>query len=109
MPGADDVHVVLIESLAEEDAAVADAVHHLRHAQPLAGRPALMRAEVTVGVVFVAMADDADFLGPDLDQPHAAFGDLAVFANQHFGHACFLPLCLKRQSVILRWAWHLSE
>ena len=66
VPRADDVHVVLVEGLAEIDAVLADQVDHLRHTQPLAGRSALVRAEIAIGVVFSGVADDADLDRPGL-------------------------------------------
>src|SRR4026208_2416803 len=65
VPRADDMHVVLVEGLAEMDAARADLLHHLRQLEPLARRPALMRAEIAVGVVAALMADDADLDAAD--------------------------------------------
>src|ERR1041384_456434 len=86
VPGADDVHVVLVEGLTEMHATLADLVDHLRHTKPLASWAALVRAQVAVGVIPITMADDADLLPADRDQPHAAFGDLAVFTDQNFRH-----------------------
>jgi hypothetical protein len=39
---------------------------NLRHFQALAGRPALMRAPVAVGVVLALAEDDADLDAPGL-------------------------------------------
>ena len=86
VPGTDDVHVGLVEGLAVEDAVLVDQFLHLRHAQALAGRAALVRAVVAVGVVLAAVADDADLDLAGMHDPHPALGDIAVAANQHFGH-----------------------
>src|SRR5947199_1828443 len=46
VPRTNDVHVGFIISLPEENAALPDLIHDLRHLQPFAGRTALMRAKV---------------------------------------------------------------
>src|SRR5215468_2192092 len=57
VPGTDEVHVVLVEALAEIGATLSDQVDHLRQLEALADRAALMRAEVAVGVVAAPVAD----------------------------------------------------
>src|SRR4051794_20391868 len=91
VPRADDVHVILIESLAEIAAVLADQIDHLRHAQPLARRSALMRAQIAIGVIFSGVMDDADLDRPGLDHPHAAVGNLAFLANQYLSHLLARP------------------
>src|SRR4051812_10575197 len=49
VPRTDDVHVALVEVLAEEDALLADLLDHLWHLQAFAGRAALVRALIAVG------------------------------------------------------------
>src|SRR6476661_2977406 len=58
----------------------------LLHAQALAGRAALVRAVVAVGVVLALVADDPDLELAGAHDPHPALGHLAVPAHQHFGH-----------------------
>src|ERR1700687_1666999 len=50
MPRANDVDVVLVEGLAEMDPVLADLIDHLRQPHALAGRAALVRAEIAVGI-----------------------------------------------------------
>ena len=71
------------------NAVAVDQVDNLRHPHALADRAALVRAEIAIGVIFAAMADDADFSAPGCDDADAAFGDLAVLADQYFSH--FFP------------------
>src|SRR5215475_9099273 len=98
VPGAHEVHVVLIETLAEIGAAFSDQVDHLRQLEALADRTALMRAQIAVGVVAALVADHTDLDRPDLDQPHVAVGDLAFPAHQYFvSHT--LSLSLVRLSI----------
>src|SRR5580698_2723022 len=87
VPGADDVHVALIENLAEMNAFLADLLHHLRHLQSFAGRATLVRADIAVGVVFAFVEDHADFGLTAFDQPGVSLGDLAFLANTDFRHA----------------------
>src|SRR3954470_7244226 len=96
VPRTDDVHVGFVEGLAVEDAVLVDEFFHLRHAQALAGRAALVRAIVPVGVILALVADDPDleFAGPH--DAHPALGHFAVPAHQHFGHrpAPFDPIVM---------------
>src|SRR4030088_1894958 len=79
MPGSE------IEGLAVIDAGGVDDLLHLLHVRGLGG-PALVRAIVAIGVVFAAVADDPDLEFPGAPDPHPAFGDIAVLANQRLGH-----------------------
>src|ERR1700722_12810689 len=96
VPGADDVHVALVEVLAKMDAFLADFLNHLGHLQACPRRAALMRALVAVGVVGAVVEDHADLDRSALDQAGAALGDVAFLANAYFWHSvlscCSLPL-----------------
>src|SRR5262245_49539636 len=86
VPWTDDVHVVLVERLSEVNAVVADLLDHLRHLQPFTGRPALMRAQIAVGVVGALVKDHADLDRARLDETCSAVGDLAFPAHANFRH-----------------------
>src|SRR5690242_12797543 len=86
MPGANDVHVIVIKGLPEVAAVLANQVDHLRHAQAFTSRSALVRTEIAVRIVFSGMPYDPDLDRPDLDQTYAAVGNLAFLANKHFRH-----------------------
>src|SRR5262245_66645508 len=86
VPRTHDVHVRMVEGLAVIDAVLVDELLHLRHAQALAGGPALVRAVVAVGVVLPAVTNDADLDLAGAHHPHPALGDLALPAHKHFRH-----------------------
>src|SRR5260221_8790140 len=100
MPRADDVHVGFVEILTEENALLADLLDDLRHLQALAGRSALVRADIAIGVIGALGKDHADLDGPALHQAGAAFGDLAFLAHADFGHG-LLPLTIR--ALIIRY------
>src|ERR1700754_3139308 len=100
VPRADDVHVALVELLAQMNALLADLLDHLRHLQALAGGTALVRALIAVGVVGALVEDHANLDGPALHQAGAALGDLALLAHADFGQG-LLPLIIR--SLIIRY------
>src|SRR3954453_5728801 len=101
VPGADDVHVGLVEGLAEIDAAFADLVPHLRDAPTLAGGTTLVRAQIAIGIIVARVPDNANLDVADLHKPHTTVGDLAVSAYPDFRHE--LPSSMVRSHII----WYL--
>src|SRR6185437_242926 len=91
VPRADDVHVVAVVILTEEGAIRRDDIEDLRHADAFADRAALMRAMIAIGVVFAALADDADLDLAGGDDADPAVNDLAILANQYFSHSAPIP------------------
>src|SRR5215207_4929848 len=109
VPRADNVHVIVVESLAEITAILPDQVDHLRHAKAFTGGSALVWAEIAISIVFPGVTDDADLDGSDLDQPHAAIGNLAFLAHQQLSHVLggpfvqrthIMPACSIRVDLI---------
>src|SRR5665213_2044623 len=60
VPGTDDMHLALIEALTEQRLVGAEHVLHLRQHYALAGRSALMDAQIAIGEIFSGVAIDPD-------------------------------------------------
>jgi hypothetical protein len=82
VPGADDVHRRLVEHRAEAALLGVESFAHPGHDPTLARRPALVGADVLVGVEPPAEAEDADRDAPgspaERDDQAPALGDLVA-------------------------------
>src|SRR5450631_4059777 len=80
VPGTHDVHIIFVKVLAKMDAFVADLFDDLGKFQTLAGRSALMGADVAVREILTLVEYDADLNGSHLYQSRAAIRNLACLA-----------------------------
>src|ERR1051325_3061695 len=86
VPRADEVQVVA-EGLPLVGAVGRDDVDHLVDQQPLAGRAALMDAQIAVGVEAAAGEEHADLVAPGGDDAPVSVGHLRRLGDEPFGHA----------------------
>jgi hypothetical protein len=102
VPRAYNVDVVLVVGLAEIKTAFADDIDNLRHLDAFAGRAALMRAIILIGVVVAAPMEDTDLHPARLHDPNPALRELTFAANQDLCHACPYVLYYMLHHIVLR-------
>lgn len=95
VPWTDDVDVVFIVGMADQPAILVEFVDHLRHADALARRAALMRAMIVVGEILSVVLDDGDLQIFHRNDPNGAIGKLGRTAHLNFSHT-FLPFAPPR-------------
>src|SRR5690606_39007211 len=96
VPRADDLYLVIGEPLAAIGAAGIDDFDHARHADSLAGRPALVGTQVAIGEQLAALAQDGQFDAAHLLDARIAVGKLLRRTDPDLGHW----LLLHRDSIL---------
>src|SRR5579884_2653761 len=86
VPGADEMNFLLGEFLPDPGAVRSQDVLDLMHEQALAGRPALMPAQIFVCIELALPMKDADLATVVLDDATFAIRKLRNAGNENFGH-----------------------
>src|SRR3984957_18601297 len=89
MPRADEVHLVFGEEQAHRGLVGAQPLLDLGDGQSFAGRAALVQAEIAVGVEFALMAERADLIVADKDDPPIAIIEFRKLCDEFFRHLPF--------------------
>src|SRR6202051_2158286 len=89
VPRADEVHLVFGEEQAHRSLVGAQPLLDLGDGQAFAGRPALVQAEIAVGVKFALMAEHADLVVTDENDPPVAVLEFRKLCDEFFRHLPF--------------------
>src|SRR6204780_3940453 len=89
VPRADEVHLVFGEEQAHRGLVGAQPLLDLGDGQTLAGRAALVQAEIAVGVEFALVAEHADLIVTDKDDPPIAVLEFRKLCDEFFRHLPF--------------------
>src|SRR3984957_16486801 len=89
MPRADEVHLVFGEEQAHRGLVRAQPLLDLGDGQAFACRAALVQAEIAVGVEFALMAEHADLIVADKDDPPIAIIEFRKLCDEFFRHLPF--------------------
>src|SRR5262252_659833 len=86
VPRAGEVHLVFRKIQTHRGLVRAQPLLDPGDGQALASRAALMQAEITVGVKFASVAEDADLVVADKDDAAVAVLEFGKFCDEFFGH-----------------------
>src|SRR5579864_6821421 len=89
VPRTDEVHLVFREEQAHRGLVGAQPLLDLGDGQALAGRAALVQAEIAVGVEFALVAEHADLVVTDKDDPPIAVLEFRKLCDEFFRHLPF--------------------
>src|SRR6202035_4372144 len=89
VPRADEVHLVFGEEQAHRSLVGTQPLLDLGDGQAFAGRAALVQAEIAVGVEFALVAEHADLVVADKDDPPIAVLELRKLCDEFFRHMPF--------------------
>src|SRR5580698_3804691 len=89
VPRTDEVHLVFGEEQAHRGLVGAQPLLDLGDGQALAGRAALVQAEIAIGVEFALVAEHADLVVTDKNDPSIAVLEFRKLRNELFGHLPF--------------------
>src|SRR5580693_7551440 len=89
VPRADEVHLVFGEEQSHRGLVGAQPLLDLGDGQAFAGRAALMQAEIAVGVEFALVAEHADLVVADEDDPPIAVLEFRKLCDEFFRHMPF--------------------
>src|SRR5580704_16036932 len=89
MPRTDEVHLVFGEEQAHRSLVRAQPLLDLGDGQAFAGRAALVQAEIAVGVEFALVAEHADLVVADKDDPPIAILEFRKLCDEFFRHLPF--------------------
>src|SRR5580698_1943298 len=89
VPRADEVHLVFGEEQSHRGLVGAQPLLDLGDGQAFAGRAALVQAEIAVGVEFALVAEHADLVVTDEDDPPVAVLEFRKLCDEFFRHLPF--------------------
>src|SRR6202161_255516 len=89
VPRTDEVHLVFREEQAHRGLVGAQPLLDLGDGQALAGRAALVQAEIAIGVEFALVAEHADLIVADEDDPPIAVLEFRKLCDEFFRHLPF--------------------
>src|SRR5580704_14174528 len=89
VPRADEVHLVFGEEQAHRGLVGAQPLLDLGDGQAFTGRAALVQAEIAVGVEFALVAEHADLVVADKDDPPIAILEFRKLRDEFFRHMPF--------------------
>src|SRR5580704_3125911 len=89
VPRADEVQLVIGEEQAHRGLVGAQPFFDLGDGQAFAGRAALVQAEIAVGEEFALVAEHADFVVADEDDPPVAILEFRKLCDEFFRHLPF--------------------
>src|ERR1700719_1776024 len=89
VPRADEVHLVFGEEQAHRGLVGAQPLLDLGDGQAFAGRAALVQAEIAVGEEFALVAEHADLIVADEDDPPVAVLEFRKLCDEFFRHLPF--------------------
>src|SRR5262249_22205500 len=89
VPGAHEMRLFRGEPLAEPGLVGREHILDLVHDHAFAARPALVQAEVLIGVELALPVEDADLAAVVKHDAAVAFGKVLYLLDEHFRHVSF--------------------
>src|SRR5215472_2690747 len=100
VPGADEVHLGVREIHAHRGLVGAQPLLDLGDGQALAGRAALVQAEIAVGVELALVPEHADLVVADEHDAAVAVLELRKLCHEFFGHFVHYPRFTQAMAVV---------